>query len=196
MGVPEAELPPHHQVVVDRFIAACEADARIVAAFLGGSYAKGTADDFSDLDLGVITTDAAYEDFHAEREAFVRGLGQLLFFETFGSDVSVFFILADGTEGELATGGWSKFAHINSGPYRVLLDKQGVLAGATIPWQEVDPAEQTEMLRRLIFWFWHDVSHVITALAGAALVGVRPARRTASRLCESGPPATGLLGTG
>src|SRR5437763_1869536 len=70
------QLPHHHQVVLDRFVAACQADERVVAAFLGGSYASGTADAYSDLDLGLITTDAAYDEFVAGREAFIRRLGE------------------------------------------------------------------------------------------------------------------------
>jgi predicted nucleotidyltransferase len=34
----------------------------VAAAFLGGSYARGTADAYSDLDLGLIITDAAHAD--------------------------------------------------------------------------------------------------------------------------------------
>ena len=68
------EMQPHnHQVVMNRFVAACQADERVVAATLYGSYARGAADAYSDLDLGLSTTDAAYEDFVAGREAF-RGV--------------------------------------------------------------------------------------------------------------------------
>ena len=75
MGSLDVGLPHNHQVIVSRFIAACQADERVVAAFLSGSYARGTADSYSDLDLGLITTDAAYEDFLAGRAAFLRLLG-------------------------------------------------------------------------------------------------------------------------
>ena len=76
-------LPHQFQIVTDRFVAACQADARVVAAFLRGSYARGTTDAYSDLDLGLITTDEAYEYFFAGREAFIRLLGEPLFLETF-----------------------------------------------------------------------------------------------------------------
>lgn len=79
------QLPDNHQNIVDRFIAICQADERIVAAFLGGSYARNAADQFSDLDLYFITTNEAYEDFLAERESFVRLLGEPLFLESFGA---------------------------------------------------------------------------------------------------------------
>src|SRR5262245_4875251 len=71
----DIRLPHNHHVVVSRFVAACQADERVVAAFLGGSYARGTADFYSDLDLGLITTDVAYEDFQAGRAVFIRLLG-------------------------------------------------------------------------------------------------------------------------
>ena len=44
------------------FITSCESDERVVAAFIGGSYVRGQADTYSDLDLYLITTDGKYED--------------------------------------------------------------------------------------------------------------------------------------
>ncbi|HEX6383969.1 MAG TPA: nucleotidyltransferase domain-containing protein [Anaerolineae bacterium] len=53
------KIRDNHQIVIDRFVASCRADERVVAAFLGGSYARGAADEYSDLDLYLITTDRA-----------------------------------------------------------------------------------------------------------------------------------------
>jgi len=176
MDAPEAALPPNYQATLDRFVAACRADERVAAAFLGGSYARGTADAYSDLDLGLITTDAAYADFFAKREAFIWALGVPLFLEDWnGSGVDMlFFIFPDGVEGELALGRESHFAHIHAGPYRVLLDKGGILANAVFPVPEptVDPAAQRTTIHRQIYWFWHDLSHhFITPLARGELWG-------------------------
>jgi predicted nucleotidyltransferase len=165
MAQHEAQLPLNLSIILDRFIAACAADARVVAAFLGGSYASGTADAHSDLDLCLITTDDSYEDFIAGREVFVRLLGEPVFLETFYHPHNLFFILDDGSECELAVGRKSAFAHIHGGPYRVLVDKHGILDGVEFPWRQTDPDEQWETLRRLIQWFWHDLSHFITAMA-------------------------------
>src|SRR5438093_13739988 len=89
--------------LVERFAAACRADDRVVAAVLGGSHARGTADAYSDVDLYAITADAAYESFLADSAAFVRRLGEPVFLEPWrsrhGLDL-VFFVLADGVEGE------------------------------------------------------------------------------------------------
>jgi hypothetical protein len=169
MDLPAIWLPPHHQVVLNRFVAACRADERVVAAILGGSYARGTADAYSDLDLGLITDDAVYADFNVSREAFLRQLGEPVLLEDFGLAGTVFFMFSDGTEGELAFGRQSQFTSMYAGPYRVLLDKHGILAEVQFPWHEPAQNEQLETLRHLISWFWHDLSHFITALARGQL---------------------------
>jgi hypothetical protein len=143
-----------------------------VAAFLGGSYAQGTPDAYSDLDFGLIVTDEAYDDFLVGREAFIRLLGEPVFLEDYhGGDADfVFFIFSDGTEGELALGRESHFTHIHMGPYMVLFDKKGILAGAVFSWHEPAQAEQIEKLRRLVNWFWHDLlHHFITPMARGQL---------------------------
>jgi predicted nucleotidyltransferase len=164
MEAPTMQLLPNHQIVINRFVAACQADERVLAAFLGGSYARGAADEYSDLDLYVITTDEAYQDFVAGREAFTRRLGQLLFLEDFDLPDIVFYILSDDIEGELRFGCASHFQQLHNGPYEVLLDKQGLLAGVIFSESQLNQARQSEMLRRLIVWFWHDLSHFITAI--------------------------------
>ena len=165
----EKKLPLRRQAVIDRFVNACQADDRIVAAFLGGSYAREAADAYSDLDLYVITTDEEFDDFCVRRAAFVELLGEPIFVEDFDIPDMLFYIFADGTEGELGIGRESRFDQIHSGPYTVLLDKKGVLTGAAFPGHGTDPLEQTEKLRRLIYWFWHDLSHFITALGRGQL---------------------------
>lgn len=183
-------LPHTHHLIVDRFVAACRVDARVVAAFLGGSYARDAADAYSDLDLDLITSDAAYDDFFAEREAFVRRLGEPVFLQDYHDDAHgggadfVFFTLADGTEGELGLGRASQFAHLHAGPYRVLIDKRGILAGAIFPAPEVPPTEQVETLRGLISWFWHDLSHhFITPMARGQLLSAYGALEDLRRAC-------------
>jgi predicted nucleotidyltransferase len=159
----------NHQGVINRFVAACQADERVVAATLYGSYAKGTADAYSDLDLGLLTTDEAYEDFLAGREAFIRLLGEPVFLEDFDLPNMVFCIFPDGTEVELSLGRESQLNHNHGGPYKVLLDKKNILAGALFPRHQPTQAEQSETLRRLVYWFWHDLSHFIAALGRGQL---------------------------
>src|SRR6266536_4476099 len=158
------ELSPHHHAFVNRFVEACQADDRIVAAFLGGSNVKGTADAYSDIDLSLITTDEAYEEFNSRREAFMRSLGEVLFLEDFDIPNIVFFIFSDGTEGELYFRSKSRLSQIHSGPFRILVDKKNILAEAVFPAFEPSSSEQVEKLRRQIYLFWHELSHFITAI--------------------------------
>jgi predicted nucleotidyltransferase len=158
-------LPPNYQVLLARLKEICQADDHIVAVFLGGSYAAGTADSHSDLDLGLITTDDGHEPFLADLNSFVRRLGDPLFLETFDLANIIFFVFADGTEGEIAVGSISSFNHIHIGPYVVILDKIGILADATFPGENPTHDSQIETARRHIYWFWHDLSHFITAMS-------------------------------
>ena len=169
MDAEKNHLPQNYRVIVDRFLAACQADERIVAAFLVGSYAGGTADAHSDLDLYLVIADEAYEDFVAGREAFGRLLGEPAFLEDFDLPNFVFLIFPDGTEVELAVGRESAISHISGGPYQLLLDKKGFPAGAAPPPLSRAQAQQVETLRRQVYWFWHDLSHFITAMARGQL---------------------------
>jgi predicted nucleotidyltransferase len=117
-----------YQQVIERFTSACEADERVVAAFVAGSVARGSADAYSDLDLCLVTSDADRESFWADRLAFLGAIGDPLLAESFDSEVTVHFILADGTEGELSVGRSSRPQEIHGGPFVVLVDKIGILA--------------------------------------------------------------------
>jgi predicted nucleotidyltransferase len=164
MNSQELQLPRNHQEIADRFLAACQADDRIVAAFIGGSYAEGQVDKHSDLDLFFITTDEAYEEFIVERESFVRLLGEPLFQEDFGLDHGYCLIFSNMTECDLWFGCESKFKDIYSGTYRVLMDKKSILEGKVFSPPVADPARQLELLRQQIDWFWHELSHFIKAM--------------------------------
>lgn len=148
--------------VLDRFVGACAGDPRIVAGFLGGSHARGEADEHSDLDLCVIATDDAYEAVRSERAAFVQKLGRPLFLEDFGGDV-LFVILDDGTELELSVGRSGGLDELEAGPHRVLFDREGLLDGVTFAQGSTDPDARIAVLRRSFSWFWHELGHFITA---------------------------------
>ncbi|HYN89794.1 MAG TPA: aminoglycoside 6-adenylyltransferase [Ardenticatenaceae bacterium] len=144
------------QAVFRAFVAVCQADERVAAAFLGGAHAKGSADEHSDLDLYLVVRDEAYDDFFAGRETFLRRLGELLFLDHFGGfgfDLLI-FTFAGGAQGELAIGRTSAFDHIHGGPFLPLVDKEGLLAGKTFALLEAPPERQRAALRATLGWFW------------------------------------------
>ena len=164
MDSDQTSLLPHHQAMVARFAAACRADDRVIAAFLRGSHATGHADRFSDIDLSVITTDAEHEDFYLHRDEFVTQLGRPEFVEDFDIPHIVFIIFADGTEVEISFGSESNYRHLHDGAFRALVDKTQMLGDVVFRSRGAVPDEQVENLRRLVYWFWHDLSHLITAI--------------------------------
>jgi hypothetical protein len=59
---------------------------------------------------------------------------------------------------------------MHQGPYRVLLDKTGLLHGAVFAGYSPAAQEQQQTLERLIQWFWHDLAHhFLTPLARGQL---------------------------
>jgi predicted nucleotidyltransferase len=178
------------RAAIERFTAACAAEPLVAAAFLGGSFVAGTADEFSDLDLYVVTEEADYAAFFAGREEFVRGWGVPVFldtsidFEGFGFDL-VHFVFADGVSGELACGHRGNLLALHGGPHQVLVDKAGVLEGVTFPGFQPSEAEQRSQVERDLSWFWLGVIDFAKYLA-------RDRRAAAQRLlagmqnrCES-----------
>jgi predicted nucleotidyltransferase len=123
---------------VDRFQSACERDPLVVAAFLGGSYAAGTATERSDIDIYLATTEKNYPAFFDRREEFMRTwaepkrLATIVDFERLGFDL-LDFELRDGVRGQLALGHTGNFMALHGGPHRVLIDKIGLLDGVTFP---------------------------------------------------------------
>jgi predicted nucleotidyltransferase len=154
---------------IPRLIDSCRADDRVVAAFLGGSRARGEADEFSDVDVSVIVADEAFAEVVSDKAAFVRTLGEPLFLEDFDNEQVAFAIFADGTELELHFLRRSKLADVRPGPFRTLLDEDEVLAVLSSEGAPVDGDAQVEHLRRILFWFWHDVGHLTSAIGRSQL---------------------------
>ncbi|WP_420642031.1 aminoglycoside 6-adenylyltransferase [Candidatus Leptofilum sp.] len=162
MNLDDVQLPDNYREIIDRFLAVCKSDERILAALLGGSHATGKGDKFSDLDLFLITTDGAYEKFLAEHDNFIRLLGEPLFIERFGHVSCIIF--ANGAEVDIWFSGQNKFNNIYADPYLVLLDKENFLSEREFPTRIVDQAKQNVVLRQQIDWFWHEMSHFIKAM--------------------------------
>jgi predicted nucleotidyltransferase len=153
------------QKFIDRFTKLCQGDSRVIAAFLYGSYANGSADTHSDLDLSLITRDDAFDDFIAGRETFIRSWGEPLFLEDFDHPTFVFIIFQDGLEVELRINPVSQLDFNYGGPNIVLLDRLNLFPEAVFPRIQPSLSDQVEYLRRQVYWFWHDLSHFITAIS-------------------------------
>jgi predicted nucleotidyltransferase len=123
---------------VERFKRSCEDHPLVIAAFLGGSYAAGTARPDSDIDLYVVTRPDDYAEFVEGRRRFLASWGtpsevqDVWDFEGLGFDITT-FSMVDGVYGEVAYGTTDNFLTLHGGPHRILVDKTGLLDGVTFP---------------------------------------------------------------
>jgi len=104
----------------------------------------------------------------------MRKLGKPFFLEDFngvGFDM-VLFIFEDGIKGELALVKANNFLHIREGPYRVLVDKIGLLKGITFPIERVTKNEQRCTLEKLTKSFWCHLFLLSGALGRCRLISV------------------------
>lgn len=195
--------PGGHSATVERFAAACRADPLVLAAFLGGSYAGGSADAYSDLDLYVVTRPQDHAALCARREEFVRSWSVPLFldttvdFEGLGFDM-VHFVLATGEYGEVALGHLGVLAQMHGGAFETLVDEESVLTGVTFPLVEPTVEERQEACRRALTWFWYEALAVAARIArhrpAAAASGLHRLHGRCLALVEaSGDPSLGAL---
>jgi Nucleotidyltransferase domain len=146
---------------VKRFQITCERDPQIVAAFLGGSLAAGTADEVSDLDVYAVTREPDYAEFFTRRELFMQSWGRPVFladtlnFEGLGFDM-VHFVLDDGVNGELALGHTGNFRVLHGGAHKVLVDKIGLLDSVTFPLYVPSESQRRQQVEHALKWFWLD----------------------------------------
>lgn len=164
-SVDELQLSRAQRSVVERFAALCRGDDRIRAAFIGGSYANGTADEHSDLDLFLVVMDDQIDSFRDTRVDLLSRLGEPLFSDTFESAHTICFILAGDVEGELNVTTLNDVGTVHIGPCVVVLDRDGALAGRTFAGKQAEATQQTELIRQTIAVFWHDFGHLTKALA-------------------------------
>jgi predicted nucleotidyltransferase len=181
--------------VLDDVIDVCAADERILAAFVGGSHARGAADAFSDIDLCFVVADHAWDDVVAGRGELIRRLGEVLFLEDFGREDRMFAILADGTDLECNFVRVGALDALEAGPFRVLLDPQGILAGRVFPEHPPDAEASIRELPRILSWFWHELTHFTTALgrdelwwAAGQLEALRNLRINLERIHQGAAP--------
>jgi predicted nucleotidyltransferase len=112
--------------VLRRLLDVTQADPRIRALRVRGSIARGTADEYSDLDTRIWVSDGEYEAALADLPALVRSIGPTLdiLFETPGSPY-LFVQFADGVQLELSSGRASEASGRDHGVV-VLLDRNGL----------------------------------------------------------------------
>jgi predicted nucleotidyltransferase len=144
-------IAARHQAVVERLTEAARADERVLAAWLQGSRADGTADDFSDIDFYVAVADDAYQVF--DKLAFIASAAPVLVHLELPAIGGVVCLLAGPVKLDFFAERASAVEGRPRPAVQVLMDKGGVAAGLSAGWtpDERDVARQVDELLRLTF---------------------------------------------
>ena len=147
-----AALAATRDDLLARLVAALRRDRRVVAAWLLGSFAAGTADDWSDLDLHVVVRDEDFADAVEHRMDLYRLVGEPALTQHLRFQRTSFFVLL------LYPGGvevdWSLWALKDARRperARVLFDDVGVSVATQAP---VAADKLAEHASRQVEFFW------------------------------------------
>jgi hypothetical protein len=154
--------------VLERFRHIAEADSRIVAAFLGGSLAAGTADTYSDIDIYFVIDPPAYDGLRSEVASMLKDFGPLVFFDQhsdFGFDLFL-FMFKNGVKGELGLGTTRNLKDMHIGPFKILIDKTGLLSKMDFPLpRPLSGKSLQEYVEKQLRWYWYWYAQLLTSCA-------------------------------
>ncbi len=166
------ELMKERSLFIQKFERIAREDPRILSAFLGGSLADGTEDDFSDIDIYYILDEQSYSDFPSQMRTRLSEMGPLVFLEqhnNFGFDL-ILFIFQNGVKGELGLGTTKNLKTLHAGPYKVLVDKKGLLDGFVFPFQpSLEGQDLQEYVEKQLRWYWYWYYVFLSAVARGRL---------------------------
>ena len=166
------ELMKERSLFIQKFERIAREDPRILSAFLGGSLADGTEDDFSDIDIYYILDEQSYSDFPSQMRTRLSEMGPLVFLEQhndFGFDL-ILFIFQNGVKGELGLGTTKNLKTLHAGPYKVLVDKKGLLDGFVFLFQaSLEGKDLQEYVEKQLRWYWYWYYVFLSAVARGRL---------------------------
>jgi hypothetical protein len=157
---------------IQKFERIAREDPRVLSAFLGGSLADGTEDDFSDIDIYYILEEQSYSDFPSQMRTSLSEMGPLVFLEqhnNFGFDL-ILFIFQNGVKGELGLGTIKNIKTLHAGPYKVLVDRKGLLDDFIFPFQpSLEGKDLQEYVEKQLRWYWYWYYVFLSAVARGRL---------------------------
>ncbi|MDE0632941.1 MAG: aminoglycoside 6-adenylyltransferase [Caldilineaceae bacterium] len=156
---------------IDALAANAEADPRIRAAWLTGSFGKETADRWSDVDAHLLVDAGAFDEFHNDVESWLARIRPLVFMRLMFNGRMVNAM----TDEAMRLDVWlhdEEVAEVTKGETRVLYEEEGALSWLPRPAEALTPEAASELLRREIPEFWRCVSMLPVVVGrGEDLVG-------------------------
>lgn len=142
---------------IQTLTAAAERDPRIRAAWLAGSFGKGIADRWSDVDAHLLIDPAHSDDFKAGVQAWLEGLRPLVLYRLMFGGQMVNAMTDEGMRLDV----WlhsGETAEVVEGHTRVLYTQDGALVWKPNPGTELSQAAAAAELERAIPEFWRCVA--------------------------------------
>lgn len=142
---------------IEIFTAAAESDPRIRAAWLAGSFGKGIADRWSDVDAHLLIDPAQIDDFRAGVQGWLEGLRPLVLYRLLFGGQMVNAMTDEGMRLDV----WlhsGESAEVVEGHTRVLYAEEGALDWKPNPGTELSQTEAAAELERAIPEFWRCVA--------------------------------------
>ena len=145
------------KAILERILEVLGSDNRVRALFIGGSFASEQADKYSDLDLYILVDDKQYESFIEDRLQIAQRVAPVLFHGDVVLDFHLFIVIFENlVKADLGIASASKFSHVHTGPFKVLLDRHKLLFGVDFK-EKVTTEYLRKELEGMIRWFWYDV---------------------------------------
>ena len=141
---------------------AIEAEARIKAAWLTGSFGRGNADRYSDIDINLWLDSADLDDFRKGTQAWLNELRPLVLFNWMFNDRMANCLTVDGLRIDL-------WVHTDAAPtldksrVQVLLDRENALKFGASPVTQDANALKNRLLQQ-ISEFWRCIALTPTAI--------------------------------
>ena len=151
------------QRFIDDVTRAVETDARVLAAWLEGSYGRGDADRFSDVDLHLLLAPAAADDFRADAEEWLGALRPLVLYRLMFDGAMINALDKEGLRLDI----WlhvGEEAAIEPARAQVLFARGDVLHDK-LPAAPPDPAALAAQLDGQIREFWRCIA-LVPVVAG------------------------------
>lgn len=145
-----------------------EADGRIGAAWLEGSFGRGNADRYSDLDIHLLLPEHGLTDFQADVEAWLSSIRPLALFNRMFDGKMVNALTHDGLRLDV----WlhpGESITLEQGKTLVLFDTDGRIRFDKTP-QPADPATVAAALERQTREFWRCIALLPSVLGRNELI--------------------------
>ena len=143
--------------ILKKISEALSSDNRVRALFVGGSFAADKANRYSDLDLYIVVDNEQYQQFVDDRLKMAQRVAPVLFHGDVLMDFHLFIVIFENmVKADLGIAPVSNFAHIHTGPFKVLLDRDNLLDGVDFA-EKVSRQSLRNELAEIAKWFWYDI---------------------------------------